>query len=178
VGKLIRRNPRIKSIGKAGIRLGLRIGFGSVRYGFFMPTIRTMSMTDLTEVTRLASQLGYPSTYEEISKRFQMLAGDDSQLLTVAEARGKIVGWVHAALHSSLTSDRRAEIVGLVVDETCRRKGVGKELVEAVEAWARNLGHGTLRLGSNTVRTETHEFYRRAGFAVSKTWYIFTKPLS
>jgi GNAT superfamily N-acetyltransferase len=137
-----------------------------------------MSAEDLADVARLAGQLGYPSTDAEITRRFQAISEDDRQLLKVADENGKSIGWVHAALHASLTSEPRVDIVGLVVDKSRRGKGVGKELVETVAVWARKLGHESLRLGSNIGRTETHAFYQRLGFAVTKTWYVFTRPLS
>jgi GNAT superfamily N-acetyltransferase len=142
-----------------------------------MRTVRAMSTVNLAEVTRLAGQLGYPSTRDEITTRFQMIEKDNRQLLLVADEGGQTIGWVHATVHLSLTSEPRVEIVGLVVDENQRGKCVGKELVEAIVTWSLKCGHRTLRLGSNTSRTETHEFYRRLGFAVAKTWYVFTKPL-
>jgi GNAT superfamily N-acetyltransferase len=80
------------------------------------------------------------------------------------------------ALHP-ITRDACAEIAGLVVDEPRRGRGIGTRLMAAAEEWARNRGLGALRLRSNVIRDEAHAFYRRQGFASSKTSLLFTKTL-
>lgn len=77
-----------------------------------------------------------------------------------------------------LDSGRRAEITGLVVDESARGQGVGRRLVEGVEAWATGRGLGVLAVRSNVMRSESHPFYERMGFARVKTQHAYRKQLS
>jgi GNAT superfamily N-acetyltransferase len=96
----------------------------------------------------------------------------------VAElAPGGVVGWIHGAEQELLDSGRRCEITGLVVDPPARGQGVGRRLVEAVEAWAAARGLGQLAVRSNIIRVESHPFYERLGFVRAKTQHAYRKQL-
>ena len=56
-------------------------------------------------------------------------------------------------------------------------KGFGKKMMAAAEEWARSKELPKLRLGSRTSRTDTHEFYKKYGFTVEKTWFVFSKSV-
>jgi GNAT superfamily N-acetyltransferase len=74
-------------------------------------------------------------------------------------------------------SDAYAELGGLVVDESQRRKGVAGKLMEAVENWARQQGCSVISARSNIIRHEAHKFYASRGFKKIKTQYTFRKRL-
>ena len=69
------------------------------------------------------------------------------------------------------------EITGLVVSPSARRLGVGRALVAASEAWASRLGFSSIRVRSNVSRAESHPFYRRIGFSLTKTQHVYQKSL-
>lgn len=79
---------------------------------------------------------------------------------------------------ASLESELFAEIRGLVVTHSERRRGVGSQLVGAAEAWSRRHSCPRLRVRSNVVRSETRRFYEKRGFVVTKMQNVFDKPLS
>lgn len=140
--------------------------------------VRPAAAADAPEVAALCGQFGYPATSEAISRRLAAIAGDAGAAVLVAEARdGAIVGWVHVRTLQPLQRDACAEIGGLVVDAAWRRRGIGGHLMAAAEDWARRRGASVLRLRSNVVRDDAHAFYRRLGFAGSKTSLLFTKTL-
>jgi GNAT superfamily N-acetyltransferase len=68
-----------------------------------------------------------------------------------------------------------AKIDGLVVDELCRGRGIGRALVAEMEAEARVRGCSLLYLTSATRRQDAHEFYRRVG--LEETGKRFAKRL-
>lgn len=74
-------------------------------------------------------------------------------------------------------SDPRAELNAIVVDQSARGTGIGRALIKAAEEWARSRNLTNLRLGARTTRTETHEFYKKTGFSINKTWLVFQKEL-
>lgn len=76
-----------------------------------------------------------------------------------------------------MESDPHAEIGGLVVDERHRDAGIGRLLLEQAEAWARAKGCGTIRLRSNIIRKEAHQFYLNVGYSNNKTQHAFAKTL-
>ena len=142
-----------------------------------MVKIRPMTASDTDRVAQLMTQLGYPSTSQQIAKRFERIDGQSNQALFVADDEGQVVASVHVAANPYLENDPSAEILGLVVADGYRSQGVGRALVSAAEAWAATLGCGLLRVRSNTIRTRAHAFYDRAGFQRVKTQLCFEKNL-
>ena len=136
-----------------------------------------MNTSDVDRVADLLTQLGYPTTVAEIARRFDRIDREQNALL-VADDGGIALAWIHVALHPYLESEATAEIVGLVVADGHRSRGIGKALVDAAESWAAAKGCGALRVRSRIARERAHAFYERAGFQRIKTQHCFEKPLS
>ena len=136
-----------------------------------MTVVRRMSAADLSRVAVLSAQLGYPVAVEELKRRFDALSGSPLNALFVAG--DPVGGWIQVEERNSLESGENAEIVGLVVDSTVRRSGVGRALVERARAWAKERGLTKLRVRSNVTREESHRFYPALGFAQSKTQHVY-----
>jgi GNAT superfamily N-acetyltransferase len=96
----------------------------------------------------------------------------------VAESRGRLVGWLHASVHHTITNEISAEIAGLVVDEQVRGTGVGRALMSAAEQWARAQSCESVRLRSNVIRVGAHAFYRRLRYEIIKSQHAFRKKLA
>jgi len=132
--------------------------------------------TDAADLARLVSQLGYPSTEQDMAERLEALAGQPEYVLFVAEESGRIVGLVGAFLGYALEfSGPWGRLMGLVVDEPYRGRGIGRRLMERIEGWLRDHGATRLTLTSGKQRTEAHRFYRRLGY--EETGLRFVKRL-
>jgi GNAT superfamily N-acetyltransferase len=140
--------------------------------------VRQMRVEDADAVAVLTTQLGYPSTREDIIRRYERIKDRSDARLFVAEESGNVVGWIHVQATHLLDCDQRAEIWGLVVAEGRRGAGVGRRLVEAAEEWAKSGGLGVMALRSNQLRTGAREFYQRLGYALTKTQNAFRKNLT
>ncbi len=142
--------------------------------------IAEMTLEDLGTVAVLAAQLGYPGDVETFRRRFQAIQQEDGHKLYVAKSdTGQVVGWIHVNRESAaLVADPRAEVAALVVDEKQRGLGIGKLLVRQAEAWATSQNLPLMRIRSNILRSDTHRFYEREGYAIKKSWHLFTKGLS
>lgn len=141
------------------------------------PGIRPMRPEDAAEVAVLSGELGYPATTEAVARRFAAMARrEDLVALVAVDADGRLVGWIQAHAETLLGSDPIPVIGGLVVRDGERGRGVGKRLLEAVEAWAAGRGYPGIRVRSNVVRERAHRFYERAGYTRTKTQHNFTKP--
>ena len=140
--------------------------------------IRPAHPGDAPSLALLTGQLGYPATPEAIVGRLAWLAAEATQAVLVAEAEGDVVGWAQVGRALSLESGEQAELVGLVVDEAWRGRGIGAALVAAAEAWARERGLPCLRVRSNVTREATHRFYRNLGFEEAKRQVVFRKALA
>ncbi len=143
-----------------------------------MMRVRAMKASDAGMVSALSGQLGYPSAPEEIGRRFETLSGVLESAVFVAEAPGgAVAGWIHVIGTRTLESEPYAELAGLVVDASARRRGAGRALVSAAEGWAVDRGYAAMRVRSNVTRVEARPFYERMGYAIIKSQYVFRKRL-
>jgi GNAT superfamily N-acetyltransferase len=106
--------------------------------------------------------------------RLSHLLSDSAHAIYVAES-DSVLGWIHVCVLEFLESGMFAEIAGMVVTQSQRGKGIGTQLVAQAEQWARAKGTVRLRVRSNVVRHETHEFYLKCGFSNKKTQKVFEK---
>lgn len=146
--------------------------------------IRPVAADDAVDLARLCTQLGFPATETQVARRLKRLDADDSVAVLVAEGSHdantpspRVIGWIEVGLRHELVNDGDAEILGLVVDEACRSRGVGRRLVQAAERWAAAQGQSQLRVRSNVGRSRAHEFYRWLGFDETKRQAVFRKML-
>jgi ribosomal protein S18 acetylase RimI-like enzyme len=138
--------------------------------------IRPMTHDDAGAVAALELELGYQGTVAQVERRFASLdRATDAVFVSIGDQA--VTGWIHVHTVQTLTSDRRAEILGLVVSKQTRRAGVGRALVTHVEAWARAQNLATVRVRCSVTRAEAHDFYRALGYATSKRQEIFDKAL-
>jgi GNAT superfamily N-acetyltransferase len=140
--------------------------------------IRRAQIGDAAEMARLAAQLGYPMTVAEMAERLAVLLPNSRHCVAVAASGARLVGRVHVEHRSSIEAGDRAEIMGLVVDSSARRRGLGRELVEYAEAWAISRGLAALTVRSNAARELSHPFYEALGYARDKTQHVYSKALN
>jgi len=138
---------------------------------------RPARAADAPGLVPLVEELGYPSPPERVAARLTRLLAAEDQLVVVAEEERALLGWIHAQEFLSLASDPTALVTGLVVDPGARRRGIGRGLVAAVEAWARARGLVSLRLRTRVARRDAQAFYRRLGFELAKHQLQFRKSL-
>jgi GNAT superfamily N-acetyltransferase len=141
-------------------------------------TIREMRAADLSAVTTLCDQLGYPTSLEVMTGRFATLNGRRGEQMLVAFDDEAVRGWIHVRRVDSLESDAHAEVWGLVVDDRVRSQGIGRALLEFAERWAIEHGLGRIRVRSNVLRERAHAFYAGAGYTVVKRQSVFEKQLT
>ena len=137
--------------------------------------IRAARSTDTARIAVLTEQLGYPATEADIRTRLSTLGARGDHAFYVAEVDGEVAGWIGVRTDLSLEGGGYAEIVGLVVDERRRSKGLGEDLVRAAELWARERGATKLRVRSNVIRERAHKFYERLGYTITKRQAVFDK---
>jgi N-acetylglutamate synthase-like GNAT family acetyltransferase len=138
-------------------------------------SIREARTEDAEAIARLLDQLGYPAAPGSILPRLGRLrtAGDD---VVVAEVDRHVVGLAQLHLAPALEYDGEvAKLAAIVVDERCRGEGIGRSLVEAMEARARARGCLLFFLTTADRRSDAHAFYRRMG--LEQTGRRFAKKL-
>ena len=113
----------------------------------------------------------------EADLALRLAALPDGHAVLLAERDAAPVGWLHLFLAWRLTSPPFAEIGGLAVAPGHRRQGVGRQLLAAGEAWARERGAAALRVRVAEQREEAPALYRAAGFRPLKRQQVFAKDL-
>lgn len=88
-----------------------------------------------------------------------------------------MVGWVHAYKSHLLIISPQVLVFGLVVDMDYRRRGIARLLMEKVEEWALIHNCQTIRLRSNIIRKDAHNFYEKMGYKNTKHSLEFCKNL-
>ncbi|KZN39762.1 hypothetical protein N474_17435 [Pseudoalteromonas luteoviolacea CPMOR-2] len=140
--------------------------------------VRQATMDDTEKLTELTSQLGYHSTEGELAKRLAKLLSSDKYKVLVAQNENTLVlGWVVIEHRLTLEGGDRAEITGLVVSDSARGLGVGKQLVQSVLEWAKARQLDKVIVSSNVNRDGSHQFYKQIGFAERKTSKQYIKYL-
>jgi len=69
------------------------------------------------------------------------------------------------------------EIGGLVVKDGLRGSGIGKSLLAAAEKWAFDQDCREMRVRSNIIRADAHDFYLGQGYQDNKKQTVFIKSL-
>jgi GNAT superfamily N-acetyltransferase len=136
-----------------------------------------ITKADLPEVLLLADQLGYPGELKQIEERFFLLSQLHHHHLCKYKQDGKILGWMHLEKVNDLIEETKLEVKALVVDQNSRGKGVGHALIEYAKKWGNAEGMDTIYLSCNILRDQTHKFYKREGFSLSKTSHFFELKL-
>ncbi len=140
--------------------------------------VRLAEAGDVTAIARLAGELGYPSTADQVRDRLAAIEADPRCATFVAALSGnEVIGWIHLSENHSPGSDPRVEIANLVVDSRFRSAGTGRLLVERGEQWARERRLSVIGLHSNVLRERAHAFYLRLGYTVAKSQKVFRKTL-
>jgi N-acetylglutamate synthase-like GNAT family acetyltransferase len=128
--------------------------------------IRDARVGDADEIAPLVAQLMHqPCMPEQIRSRLDRLATTGVDRVLVAALDGRVVGLAGVTyswmLHTELPT---ARLMSIVVDETCRGQGIGRQLVEASTEQARAWGCDRLELTSRLERDGAHSFYETVGF--------------
>ena len=141
-------------------------------------SVRPVGVKDASEICLLADQLGYPDTLDAVKTRLEIILTNPNQAVFVIEMNGgKVVGYVHVVRQVYVEAGTLVELGGLVIHANFRHMGLGKLLIAEAEKWTHEKGCHTIRLRSNIIRSEAHNFYRNLGFEITKTQHTFIKTL-
>jgi GNAT superfamily N-acetyltransferase len=88
----------------------------------------------------------------------------DGVVLVVADEEG-IAGVISVRASTHFTGERDGYIGELVVAERASRRGIGRALIAAADAWARDHGLRNLTLHTGAFNAGAREFYAVLGFA-------------
>lgn len=138
--------------------------------------VRPCVEKDAGEIARLCSQLGFPSTQDEIQRRLELILPHQDHALMIAQLRsGRVAGWAHVHKYQFINGEMIADLGGIIVDNNYRRNGIGGLLMKNVEQWAHESGCDTVTARSSAERKEGHLFFGHFGFTAVKQHLLFRK---
>ena len=93
--------------------------------------------------------------------------------MTAEDHRGHVIGYAMVAVEDGPddTFDVRggiAEVVTLIVAHDKRSSGLGRALLAAAEAIARDRGYDTVKIAVMSGNVRAHSFYKAAGYSVAE----------
>ena len=141
--------------------------------------IRTVQVKDAPQIRDLCHQvLGYNSTLEKVATQIDKFNQPDSGhfcFVYEEDQTGHILGYVEAEAYESIYSDPGLNVLGLAVFPFAQGRGIGRQLMERVEEFAKSSHYAFIRLNSASHRKEAHVFYERIGYEGNKTQKRFLK---
>lgn len=141
--------------------------------------LRDARAGDADALAQLSAQLGYALDPARAGAHLAAIVAARAGIVRVAQAGpGPVIAWMHTRVTHALEYGAYAEILGFVVADGWRSRGVGALLLADAEAWAQRQGLTELRVRSNVVRERAHAFYLRHGFHERKRQACFSKALA
>ncbi|MDH4334002.1 MAG: GNAT family N-acetyltransferase [Chloroflexota bacterium] len=140
-------------------------------------SVRPPRPSDAGVLASLAGELGYPTDPETLLGRLAALHPADAAVMVATDATDAPIGWCHVELRRSLVAPLSALVAGLVITAAHRSSGIGAELLDAAERWARERNCARLVVATRVTRERAHRFYLREGYEIAKTSHLFEKRL-
>lgn len=138
--------------------------------------IREFNNDDLPMIKMLLADLsGHELTNDDVLDRFAMIRKSKIDELFVGLIDGEIVGLLAFRIRENIEEvSRYGEISAIIVDKNFRNKGIGNNLIEFAEDYAKTLNCKGTWLVSGFGREEyAHKFYVSKGYKT--TGYRFVK---
>ncbi len=129
--------------------------------------VNRFSIRIFNAVLRLLPQLG-PGTILPTAEHFKGILKSKRTHFFIAEAGKEIVGILTLATYD-IPTGTKVWIEDVVVDESQRGKGVGKELMLFAMDFARSAGAAGIELTSKPSRIAANELYKKLGFLQRET---------
>ncbi|WP_208459099.1 GNAT family N-acetyltransferase [Paraburkholderia sp. BCC1876] len=132
----------------------------------FHLTIRTARGADADILQSLYRQLIDDENVKATARQIQILEDDARTRLLVCEIDGRIRGTVLVCLcaDAMYAGQPFAVVENLVVDQECRRNGIGRALLREVEQFCRSRDCSKIMLLSSAARVDAHRFFEQFGF--------------
>ncbi len=142
------------------------------------PNIRKMNTDDVEAIMPLMIQLGYEVNIGELKSRLEAIGAMAGHNILVAEIDGHLAGFCHMFARPALEKPPEAILLSLIVDAEYREDGIGRALVDAVEAWAKGENYSSVSLSSQVDREDAHAFYANLGYETVATSSLLRKWLA
>ena len=138
-------------------------------------SLRDADIGDVAQITILINELGYPTDEAGMETRLQGIFNQPDYKTMVAVLNNEVVGMVGAMKgHYYEKNGQHMRILAFVVKQSCRRKGIGKILMNAAEQWAveQGLHASLLTSGIRDERKDAYAFYQKSGYEIKSSGFV------
>jgi ribosomal protein S18 acetylase RimI-like enzyme len=134
-------------------------------------------MEDAEAIALLVTELGYPTSADQMRRRLTAILRDDDYETFVACDAGGVHGFVGTLIGPLYEADDPyGQIMALAVMPHYQRRGVGRMLMHAAESSLIERGARVLVVTSGHHRPGAHAFYERLGYAFTGRRYKRSLP--
>lgn len=136
---------------------------------------RPATAADITALSNLMVELGYPTTTVEMQQRMGAIFTQPDYHTWVAVHNNVVCGMIgFLKIYYWEQNGFYTKIQSLVVKDDYRRHGVGALLIQSCEEWSRQQKAVLMALncGNKEERAAAHRFYPRMGFEHTSSGYI------
>ena len=130
-----------------------------------LPLVRGPRAEDRDGIAALLAELGYPASPGAVEARLAELTTHPGTAVFVADLHNQPMGVATAYVVPVVHADWPVAVLSaLVVHEGHRRRGIGRQLVEAAHQWARDRHAYRITVSSGLARAAAHAFYEGLGY--------------
>lgn len=132
--------------------------------------IRPAAAEDADDVFALVKDFATSFAPERraFEESFKQILSDEAAWLSVAEADGNLIGYCLGFDHFAFYANGRVSwIEEIMVREDCRKKGVGRALMDAFEEWSRQRNSALVGLATRRAAS----FYKTLGYEESAVFF-------
>jgi GNAT superfamily N-acetyltransferase len=130
--------------------------------------IRDATPADSDALAALLAELGYPVFATAVTERLARFTSKGNGRVLVAVVDGGVRAFAAIETTYPIHHDKPvAHLSSFAVSQSMRRRGVGRQLLRAVEQTARDAGCGHVVVTSADHRGDAHAFYPSAGWGAT-----------
>lgn len=140
--------------------------------------IREAFSEDAQDIYELYSEvMNYDCPVYKIKEMIDIVHRDECNFVFVAIESNKVVGVIEVVIKYSIHKPSYLIINTLAVLLEYQGKGIGRQLLDYAENFAKTKGLSSISLGSQFSRLSAHRFYINNGYEIIKEHKIFEKNL-
>lgn len=136
-----------------------------------MITIKKVAEEDLDSLAKLLEELsGSLTRMDRMKESFRWMAQSDDYVVLGAYDQGKLVGSLMGIFCRDLVGECYPFLVieNVIVKSSCRGQGVGRQLMQAIEAIGKERNCYYAMFVSGIHRKEAHKFYESIGYRLDE----------